>query len=136
LGYAESHGKVSPLCIGYLGLLMGMTGRRNKHTVPVAGCLSEGQSGAAGPAQYSYNERRRFERIDSHLFFLIGYFIYLNFKCYSLSQSPPPRRPLSHPSSSCFYEAVPPPTQACLPTLAFPYTGTSSLHRANGLSSH
>jgi hypothetical protein len=35
---------------------------------------------------------------------LIGYIIYLHFKCYPLSQFPPPRNLLSHPPSPCFYE--------------------------------
>ena len=29
-----------------------------------------------------------------------------------------------------------PPTYTCLPTLALPYTGASSLHRTKGLFSH
>ena len=39
--------------------------------------------------------------------------------------------------SSCLCEDVPhPPTHSLLPTLYFPYTGASSLHRTKGLSSH
>ena len=52
------------------------------------------------------------------------------------SPLPCPQNPLSHPSSPWFYEGVPLPTHSCLPALVFPYTGTSSLHRAKGLSSH
>jgi hypothetical protein len=45
--------------------------------------------------------------------------------------------PLSHPPSLCFYGDIPhPPTHPCLTALAFPYTGTLSLHRTKGLSSH
>jgi hypothetical protein len=36
-------------------------------------------------------------------------FLYLQFKCYSLSKSHPQKSP-SHPSSPCFYEDVRPPT--------------------------
>jgi hypothetical protein len=44
------------------------------------------------------------------MFFFIGYFIYLHFKCY------PPWKPLSHSSSPCFYEGAHLPT--CSPTPA------------------
>jgi hypothetical protein len=65
------------------------------------------------------------------------YFLYLHFKCYPLSWSPPPKKNcLSHPPSPCFCKGVPPPTHTDFPSLAYPYTGTSSLHRAKGLSSH
>jgi hypothetical protein len=46
-----------------------------------------------------------------------------------------PRNLLSYPLSPCFSEGAPLPTHSCLPTLAFPYTGASSLHRTKGLSS-
>jgi hypothetical protein len=51
------------------------------------------------------------------LSFLKNYFlIYLHFKCHSLTGSPPPpRTPLSHPPSSCFYEGVPPPPLPFIP---------------------
>jgi hypothetical protein len=66
----------------------------------------------------------------------IGYFLYLHFKCYPLSQFPL-RNPLSHPPFSCFYEGVHLPTHPLsFPSLAFPYTRASSLHRTKGLSSH
>jgi hypothetical protein len=70
-----------------------------------------------------------------YLFF--GYFLYLHFKYYPL---PPfhshPRNFLSYPPFSCFYEGVPHPlTHSCLPAMAFPYTGASSLQRTKGLSS-
>ena len=42
-------------------------------------------------------------------FFLIGYFIYLHFKCYPLSQLPLCKTPIPSPSS-CFYEGAPLPT--------------------------
>jgi hypothetical protein len=45
------------------------------------------------------------------------------------------RNSLSNSLSPCFYAGAT-PTHCCLPTLAFPYTGTSSLHRIKGLSSH
>jgi hypothetical protein len=69
--------------------------------------------------------------------FFIGYFLYLNFKCYSLSRFSPIWNPLLHPPSPCFYKGIPsPPTPFCLPTMSPPYTGASSLHRIKGLSSH
>jgi hypothetical protein len=37
------------------------------------------------------------------------------FQSYPLSQSPAPRNSLSHPSSPCFYEGVPPPIHPPLP---------------------
>jgi hypothetical protein len=47
-------------------------------------------------------------------------------QCYCLSWFPPSWNPLSHPSSSCFYESVPPPIPPLPPSrLQFPYTGTS-----------
>jgi hypothetical protein len=63
-----------------------------------------------------------------------GYFLYLYFKCYSLSRSPSPKVPTPSPST-CFYEGVPqPPTHFHLPS--FSYTGVLSLFRTKGLSSH
>jgi hypothetical protein len=59
---------------------------------------------------------------------IIGYFLYLHFNCYPLSQFSLCKPP-SHPSSSYFYEG------AHSPALAFPYTGALSLHRTKGLSS-
>jgi hypothetical protein len=41
-----------------------------------------------------------------YFLFFIGYFIYLHFKCYPLSQFPL-QKPPSHPSP-CFYEGIPP----------------------------
>jgi len=59
----------------------------------------------------------------------IVYFIYLHFKCYPFSQLnlvlPAFMRVLPHPS-----------THSHLTSLAFPYTGTRSLHRTKGLSSY
>jgi hypothetical protein len=46
---------------------------------------------------------------NHHYYFLLDIFLSFHFKCYPLSWSPPPRNPLSHPSSPCFYEGVPPP---------------------------
>jgi hypothetical protein len=42
--------------------------------------------------------------------------------------------PLPLPSP-CFFEGAPPPTHSCLSSIAFPYTGASSLHKTKGLSS-
>jgi hypothetical protein len=68
--------------------------------------------------------------------FFIRYFLYLHFKCYSLSQFPCCNL-LSHPPSPCFYESVPQlTTHSHLHALAFSYTGASSLHRSKGLSYH
>ena len=44
----------------------------------------------------------------------IRYFLYLQFKCYSLSWFLL-QLPLSHPPSHCFYEGVPPPMNPLLP---------------------
>ena len=43
---------------------------------------------------------------------------------------------LSQTPSSCFYKDVHPPIHFHLPDLAFPYSGTSTLPRTKGLSSH
>lgn len=61
------------------------------------------------------------------LFSLIGYFIYLIFKLYSLSRFTLFKYPMpSH--LSCFYEGVPTPaTHSCLTTIVFFYIGASSL---------
>lgn len=70
------------------------------------------------------------------LFSLIGYFIYLIFKLYSLSRFTLFKYPMpSH--LSCFYEGVPTPaTHSCLTTIVFFYIGASSLHSMKGLPSH
>ena len=47
--------------------------------------------------------------------------------------SPKPPIPSHFPASM---KAFPHPLTLCLSALAFPYTGTSSLHRTKGLSSH
>ena len=66
--------------------------------------------------------------------FFIG-FLYLHFKCYPFSQSPP--QTLSHPHLPASMRMFPhPPTQSHLPALAFPFSRASSLHRTKGLSSH
>ena len=63
--------------------------------------------------------------LSSFLSFLIGYFIYLHFKCYPPSQfslhKPPIPRPLPLPLPLwwCF-----PPPHSCHSTLAFPYHGS------------
>ena len=57
----------------------------------------------------------------SIFFFKLDYFIYtlnvISFPGF------PSASPLSHPPSPCFYEGAHPPTQSCLPALAFPYIG-------------
>jgi hypothetical protein len=63
-------------------------------------------------------------------FFFIGHFIYLHCKCYHHSQFVLCNSS-SHHHFQGFYEHVPPPN-SCLITLAFPYTGVSSLHRTKG----
>jgi hypothetical protein len=66
--------------------------------------------------------------------FLIGYFIYLHFKCYSLSlQKPHIPCPLHLLLWGC---ASTPPIHSCLPALAFHCIGLSNLHRTKGLFSH
>jgi hypothetical protein len=59
-------------------------------------------------------------RTDFFFFFLfIGYFLYLHFKCYPLSQFPPPINPLSYPPSSTSMRVfLHPPTHSHL--LSFP----------------
>jgi hypothetical protein len=71
-----------------------------------------------------------------YVIFLIGYFLYLHFKCYPLSQFPPgnPYPILPPPASMRMFPY--PYTHSCLPTLTFPYTGASSIHRTKGLSSY
>ena len=63
-------------------------------------------------------------------FFLIRYFLYLQFKCYPLSWFPLQNPSIPTPSPYS------PTHQSCFLVLAFPYTGTSSLHRTKGLHSH
>jgi hypothetical protein len=53
------------------------------------------------------------------LFFFLGIF-FINISCYALSQSPPP-------ASLGLFSFL--PTHSYLPSLEFPYTGASSLHR-------
>ena len=74
---------------------------------------------------------------DKFSFFLIGYFLYLHSNVIPSHGFPLPAKPLFHTLSPCFYKGVPhPPTNPCLPALAFPYTGALSLHRTKVLSSH
>jgi hypothetical protein len=69
--------------------------------------------------------------------FFIGYFLHLHFKYYPLSHFPAPlQKPPSYLLFPWFYDAAPPPTHSCLPTLTFPYPGASSFHRTKGLFSH
>jgi hypothetical protein len=69
------------------------------------------------------------------LFSFIGYFIYLHFKCYPISQLSLWKSPIYLPSP-CFYESAPSPTHSCFPALLFSYTGASNLHRSKCFSYH
>jgi hypothetical protein len=60
----------------------------------------------------------------------IGYFIYLH-----LNVIPLPSFPSTSPLPPHLYKGAPPPTHSCLSSLAFPYPGSSSLHRNKGLPS-
>jgi hypothetical protein len=64
--------------------------------------------------------------------FILRYLLYLNFKCYLLSWSLLQKPPIPSPPLAPVQE----PIYSCFLVLAFPYTGTSSLHRNKGLSSH
>jgi hypothetical protein len=68
------------------------------------------------------------------------YWLFYLFTFHILSPSPvsPLQAPCPFSPSSCFYEGVPPhsPLTHCLTTLAFPYSGSSSLHRTKSLPSH
>ena len=46
--------------------------------------------------------------------FLIGYFLYLHFKCFPLSEGLPFRNSLSHPPPPCLYEGALPLTHPLL----------------------
>ena len=53
----------------------------------------------------------------------------------SFPVSPPPGNTLTHPSSPCFYEGVPPPTLSHLPAHNSPPLGhLSNLNRTKDLS--
>jgi hypothetical protein len=63
-------------------------------------------------------------------------FLNLYFKCFLLSRSPLQKPPIYTPFSA-FMRVFPHlPTNALLPALAFPYTGTSNTLRPKDLSSH
>ena len=68
----------------------------------------------------------------------IGYFLYLHFKCYSLSRFPLQKPPIPPLFPMLLWGCLlpHPPTHTHLPALAFPYTGTLSLPRTKGLSCH
>jgi hypothetical protein len=73
------------------------------------------------------------------IIFWIYVFIFLfTFQMFShFPVFPPPPNTLSHPSFSCFYKGVPPPTHSHIPTLDSPILGLlSSFHRTKDLSSH
>jgi hypothetical protein len=42
----------------------------------------------------------------------------------------------SYPTPLCFYESAFPLTHPCLSAIAFPYAGSLSLHRIQGIPSH
>jgi hypothetical protein len=75
-----------------------------------------------------------------HVFFLflVGYFIYLHFKCYPSSQFPFHKPPIPSllplPLWGC--SPIHPPTHSCLSSLVFPFPLSSSLPRTKGLPSH
>jgi hypothetical protein len=76
------------------------------------------------------SKNQDFQKTILMLSHFIGYFIYLHFKFYPLSLSPPTEIPYSHPPSSFFYEGVPlpthPPTPTSLPS-HFPTLGHQAL---------
>jgi len=83
---------------------------------------------------YQIQEKTK-DHLNSHLlrvsnFFLIEYFIYLHFKCYPLPQCLL-HKPVSYPlpSASMTSMTVLPTNPPTFTTLAFPYSGASSLHR-------
>jgi hypothetical protein len=51
--------------------------------------------------------------LNESLKIFIGYFIYIHFKCYSLSLIPPPKKPHPITPYSCFYEGAPPLLPPC-----------------------
>ena len=61
-------------------------------------------------------------------FLFLGYFIYLHFKCYLPSQFPLHNTPMPFPQPLRGCSPIHPPTPA-FSTIAFPYSGSSSLHR-------
>jgi hypothetical protein len=71
-------------------------------------------------------------RISFFLFLLFILFIYIT------NAIPLPSFPSTNPLVlPCLYEGAPHlPTFSCLSALAFPYPGSSSLHRTKGLPSH
>jgi hypothetical protein len=67
----------------------------------------------------------------SYDFLLIGYFIYLHFKCFPLSWYPHPMH-LPFASKMVLSHAL---THSCLTPLTPAYAGTTNLHRTKGLPS-
>ena len=64
------------------------------------------------------------------IFFLIGYFIYLHFKCYPLFPVSPPQIPYSILPPPTSMRVLPYlPTHSCLSSLAFPYPGHQASRR-------
>jgi hypothetical protein len=74
----------------------------------------------------------------SGLHFFIGYFLYLHFKCYSISWFPPSWKPhIPSPPPASMRVFLHSPTHSHLPTLNLPTLGhLSCLHRTKDLSSH
>ena len=75
------------------------------------------------------SKNQDFQKTILMLSHFIGYFIYLHFKFYPLSLSPPTEIPYSHPPSSFFYEGVPLLTDLLPPPLPkFSYIGALIEH--------
>jgi hypothetical protein len=68
--------------------------------------------------------------------FLIGYFIYFHFKCYTFPISPPETPYLILLLPASMSELPHPPTHSSLSGPAFPYTGALGLPSTKGLSSY
>jgi hypothetical protein len=84
-----------------------------------------------------HNLAVRFHDVPASSFhFLIGYFIYLTFQIVSPFQSFPPQSPITsylpHASVRVLHYL---PSHSCVSILAFPYFGSSNLHRIKGLHS-
>jgi hypothetical protein len=69
-------------------------------------------------------------------YIFIGYFIYLHFKCYPLSQSSPPETLYPILLLLLLWRCTLHTYPLYLPALEFSYTGASSLQGTKGLSSH
>jgi hypothetical protein len=85
-----------------------------------------------------YSESMLKDKNISFLTLFIGYFVYLHFKYYLINSSTLPTESLYPlcPSPASMRVLPQAHTHSHLTTLAFPYTGATSLHRTKGLSSH